>query len=147
MDGKQEIAKAVGEVAKLGGKCSELVEKVGGFVADVLKGPADEISVIVTDKLRFVRWRRLDKMADEVNQILESKGVKDTRAVAPKLALPIFEDASLEEDQELQKLWNQLLANAMDPSFNSEIRYGFIDMIKGITGKEAQLINRFYVAL
>ena len=63
------------------------------------------------------------------------------------MALPIFENSSLEEDSEIQQLWNHLLANAMDPSFNNEIRYGFIDMIKGITGKEARILSELYSAL
>ena len=71
----------------------------------------------------------------------------DTRAVPPKLALPIFEDASLEDDPNIQHMWNHLLANAMNPDFNSEIRYGFLDMIKGITAKEAMLLNKFYGSL
>ena len=32
----------------------------------------------------------------------------------------------------------------MNPQFNDEIRYGFIEMIKNITGIEAYLLNNFY---
>jgi len=102
---------------------------------------------MITDKLRFVRWKRLANMADEVNAILVQKGITATRAIPPKIALPLIEQASLEEDPDLQTLWNHLLANAMDPSFNDEIRYGFIDMIKNITGMEAALLNTLYDAL
>jgi hypothetical protein len=86
-------------------------------------------------------------MGDEVNSILLAKQVTYTRAVPPKIALPIMEEASLEEDPNLQKLWNHLLANAMTPTFNDEIRYGYIDMIKGITGVEAKPLNELYNAL
>lgn len=71
----------------------------------------------------------------------------ETRSVPSKLALPIFEEGSLEEDVNLQHLWSHLLANAMDPKFNGELRYGFIEMIKGITGIEAKLLNQFYEIL
>jgi len=88
-------------------------------------------------------------MAEEVTHILEQRGVsaQQTIGVAPKLALPIIEESSLEDDPDIQKLWNHLLANAMDPNFNDEIRYGFIDMIKGITGIEAKIIDGFYASL
>ena len=102
---------------------------------------------MVTDKLRFVRWQRLVAMSDEVNKILEDRGVHETKSVPPKLALPIFEESSLEHDPSLQHLWNHLLANAMDPKFNGELRYGFIDMIKNVTGIEAAILNNFYEIL
>jgi len=142
-----EIAKAIKETAKLGEKSLEIAEKASGFLAKVFKEPIAEFGGLITDKLRFVRWKRMVAMSDEINQILEKKGVKETKAVPPKLALPIFENSSLEEDPDIQHLWNHLLANAMDPSFNDEIRYGFIEMIKNITGKEALLLDHFYKIL
>jgi len=147
MSETEEIAKAVQSVAKFGEKSLETSEKVGGFFAKVFKEPVAEVSGMITDKLRFVRWQRLVKMSDDVNAILEGRGVLDARAVPPKLALPIFEEGSLEEDENLQKLWSQLLANAMDPNFNGELRYGFVDIIKNITGTEVAILNCFYKIL
>src|ERR1035437_6562922 len=142
-----EIAKAIQEAAKLGEKGLEIADKAGSFFAKILKEPAEEISGMINDKLRFIRWKRLVQIADEVNKILEGKNITDTRSVPPKIALPILEEATLEEDPNLQNLWNHLLANAMDPKFNDEIRYGFIEMIKGITGLEAKLLYEFYQIL
>jgi len=147
MSEPEEIAKAIQESAKLGEKGLEIAEKAGSFFAKVFKEPINEISGMITDKLRFIRWKRMVQMADEVNKILEEKGVEETRAVPPKIALPIFEEASLEDDPNLQYLWNHLLANAMNPTFNDELRYGFIDMIKNITGIEARILNDFYEVL
>jgi hypothetical protein len=147
MSDAEEIAKAVQSVAKFGDKALETSQKVGGFFARVFKEPIAEVSGMVTDKLRFVRWQRLVAMSDEVNKILEDRGIKDTKSVPPKLALPILEESSLEHDPSLQHLWNHLLANAMDPKFNGELRYGFIDMIKNITGIEALILNNFYEIL
>lgn len=147
MSDPEEISKVVQSVAMFGEKSLEVSQKVGEFFARVFKEPIAEISTMVTDKLRFVRWRRLVQMTDEVNKILESRGVKETRAIPPKLALPIFEEGSLEEDSSLQHLWNHLLANAMNPDFNDEIRQGFIDIIKNITGIEALILEHFYEIL
>jgi hypothetical protein len=147
MSDAEEIAKAVQSVANFGDKALETSQKVGGFFARVFKEPIAEVSGMVTDKLRFVRWQRLVAMSDEVNKILEERGVHETKSVPPKLALPIFEESSLEQDPNLQHLWNHLLANAMDPKFNGELRYGFIDMIKNVTGIEAAILNNFYEIL
>jgi len=147
MSEAEEIAKAIQESAKLGEKGLEIADKAGSFFAKVFREPINEISGMITDKLRFVRWRRLVQMSDEVNALLEGRGIKETRAVPPKLALPILEEGSLEEDGTLQGLWNQLLANAMDPEFNGELRYGFVDMIKNITGIEVAILSNLYVTL
>jgi len=147
MSEAEEIAKAIQESAKLGEKGLEIADKAGSFFAKVFKEPINEITGMITDKLRFIRWKRMVQMADEVNKILEEKNIKDTRTVPPKIALPIIEEASLEDDPNLQYLWNHLLANAMNPKFNDEIRYGFIEMIKGITAREARLLNEFYGSL
>lgn len=140
----EEIAKAIQKTANLGKKSLETAEIAGGFFAKVFKEPIAEISGLITETLRFVRWKRVLNMSDEVNQILAERGVVDTKAVSFKIALPIFENSSLEDDPNIQVLWNHLLANAMDPQFNDEVRYGFIEMIKNITGVEAQLLNNFY---
>lgn len=147
MTDAEEIAKAIQASAKFGERGLETAEKAGGFFARVFKAPIDEVSGMITDKLRFVRWKRLIKMSEEVDEILKAKGIKETRAVPPKLALPIMEDASIEDDPRIQHLWNHLLANAMNPEFNDDIRYGFIEMIKNITAVEASLLNTFYGVL
>ncbi|MCE5270808.1 DUF4393 domain-containing protein [bacterium] len=140
----EEIAKAVQEAAKLGNVSIDTVQKIGGFIAKVFKEPFAELSGIVTDRLKFIRWQRLLKMVDDVNRKLTEKGITNTRAVPPKLALPIFEESSLEEDDNLHSLWSNLLANAMDPNFDNEIRYGYVEMIKNITPTEAQILKCIY---
>lgn len=147
MSETEEIAKAVQGVAKFGERSIEFSAKLGGFFSRVFKEPIQEVTGMITDKLRFVRWKRLLNMSDEVGKILESRGVTETRAVPPKLALPIFEEGSIEEDENLQYMWSHLLANAMDPKFNGELRYGFVDIIKNITGIEATILNNFYEIL
>ncbi len=81
MSDPEEISKVVQSVAMFGEKSLEVSQKVGEFFARVFKEPIAEISTMVTDKLRFVRWRRLVQMTDEVNKMLESRGVKETRAI------------------------------------------------------------------
>ena len=143
----EEVAKAIQESAKLGEKSLDTAVKAGNFFIKIFEEPKNEIIGMVTDKLRFIRWKRLVQMSEEVEKILLDKNIKKTRTISPKIALPIFEEATLEEDPDLQYLWNHLLANAMNPEFNDDIRYGFIDMIKGITGIEAKLLNEFYEIL
>lgn len=144
MSEAEDISKAVQQVAKFGEKVLETSEKIGRFFACVFKEPTIEIAGMVTDKLRFVRWKRLLSTIDEVNRILNKRGIQNTRAVVPKLALPIFEESSLEEDDTLHSMWNCLLANAMDSNFQHEIRYAYIEIIKNLTALDSLLLRLLY---
>ncbi len=144
MSDTEAISEAVQEVAKFGEKALETSEKIGGFFACVFKEPAIEIAGMITDKLRFVRWKRLLTTIDEVNRILGQRGIHNTRAVPPKLALPIFEESSLEEDETLHSMWNCLLANAMDTTFQHEIRYAYVEILKNLTSLDARLLRYLY---
>jgi Abortive infection alpha len=143
----EEIAKAVQKVSDLGVQAIETSEKVGGFFAQVFKEPIAEFAGILTDRLRFVRLTRLVEMQSQVNEILSSKNISDTRSVPPKFALPLLQEASLEDDTDLQRLWSRLLANAMDPKFVGDLRIGFLEMIKGLTAQDAQILEFFYGVL
>jgi len=147
MNNTEEIIKSIQEATKFGGKSLDASGKVGTFIAQVFKEPIEEVSGLITDNLRFIRWKRLVKISNEVSQIHRDKGVNSTRVVPPKIALPIFENSSLEDDPNLQTLWSHLLANAMDPKFNDDIRYGFIEIIKSLTTYEVRLLDIFYLSL
>ena len=67
----EEISKAIQEVAKFGDNGLETAQRAGSFFAKVFKSPLDEISNIIHDKLRFIRWKRLVEISGEVNKILE----------------------------------------------------------------------------
>lgn len=64
--------------------------------------------------------------------------------VPPKLALPIIENASLEEDDELQDLWATLLTSALDPNFEGTLRAAFIDIIKQVEAIDVHILNFIY---
>ena len=71
----------------------------------------------------------------------------ERRAVPPKLAIPILEESSLEEDDSLNSLWNALLANALDPDFAEEIRFAYTDIIKNLSPLDSLLMSAIYDAV
>jgi hypothetical protein len=144
MSDPKEIAKAVQSVAKTGKVAIDATRSLGEFMARVFKEPTEEIVGMLTDRLRFVRWQRMLRLSDEAQRILVARGVVDTRPVPPKLALPIFEESSLEEDDDLHQLWCNLLANAMDPDFEGELRIAFVDMIRALTAVDVCVLRHLH---
>lgn len=139
-----ETAKAAQEVAKTSKAAIEATEKLGGFLAGVTKEPLEAITGLMADKLRFMRWERQLRLYQRQIDILRERGISSPRTVPPKLALPIVMNASLEEDDELQDLWAQLLASALDPNFRGEIRSAFIDILKQLAVTDVHVLNAIY---
>lgn len=66
------------------------------------------------------------------------------QSVPPKIALPAIENASLEEDDELQDLWANLLASCHDKTLNGVVRSGFVDIIKQLEVVDVHILNYIY---
>src|SRR5688572_19256690 len=124
----KETAKAVQEVAKTTKAGIDATTKLGTFIAQVTNESIEAVTGILADKLRFIRWQRQLRIRDRLMEEIESRGIEGHfRIVAPKLALPIIENASLEEDDDLQDMWINLLASALDPSFRGRVRIAYIE--------------------
>ncbi len=140
-----ETAKAAQEVAKATTKGLEVSEKVGGFVAKVLGEPIEQAVGILGDKLKYMRWERqvrLVECVEEINKKRDNLGKEIP--VAPKLALPIIENASLEEDDSLQDLWVKLLASSQINNRNLKVRSAFIDLIKQLESRDVEFLDEIY---
>jgi len=142
-----EISKALSETAKFGTVSVETTKKMLSFLAKVFQEPIDTTVGIIGDKLKFIRWQRQVRMVDEINRILQRRGIDKTRPISPKFAIPMLEQASLEEDDSLQDIWNKLIANNLDPDFKSEIRYSYIEIIKSLNILDAKILAAMYDAL
>lgn len=142
-----ESAKAIQEVAKATRTGIEATTKLGGFVARVINEPIEHVTGIISDRLRYMRWERQFRLRDRVIENIRKRGLENEfnngqlNIVPPKLALPIIENASLEEDDELQDLWANLLTSALDPNFNGKVRAAHIDIIKQLEVIDVHLLN------
>ena len=139
-----EVAKAVAEASKFGTKSIEATEKMLGFLSKVFNESIEQAAGIVSDRLMFIRFERLVRIEKQVEQILGELNIEKTRPILPKFALPMLENASLEEDDELQDIWIKLMANAMDPHFDASFRMAYIEIIKGLTSLDVKILDLVY---
>lgn len=141
----EEIAKAGQEIAKTTSKGIEATEKLGGFLAKYVNEPFETITGMISDKLHYVRWERQLRLHDRAKEKIKERRLEDSfRVVPPKLALPIIENASLEENDELQDLWANLLVSALDPNFDGKLRTAFIDILKQLEIVDVHILNFVY---
>lgn len=140
-----ETAKAVQEVAKTTRTGIEATQQLGGFVSRIINEPVEAVVGILSDRLQFIRAERQLRLVDRWREILKERKIEGAlRIVPPKFALPIIENASLEEEDELQDLWANLLASAVDPNFKGEMRSAFIEIIKQLEVVDVHILNAIF---
>ena len=106
----EETAKASQEIAKTTGKAIDAGEKLGQFVARFISGPMEQASGIVEDKLKYLRWERQLRLMKRAEEFMKQLGMTEpSRAVPLKLAIPLLQGESLEDDDDLQDLWANCL--------------------------------------
>ncbi|WEY37765.1 Abi-alpha family protein [Paraburkholderia sp. SUR17] len=135
-----EGAKAIGEVAKTAGKVVDAARDMGGFIAKYTHGTLEQAMGIVHDKIAYARWERQYRLMDRASAFLSARGVKHPPTGIPlKLAVPLLQAATLEDDDYVQDMWAQLLVNSsIEP--NPQNR-AFISMLENMTPLDALVLN------
>jgi hypothetical protein len=138
----EEGAKAIGEIAKTGGKAIDAARDLGGFFGKVLGPAATELGQTLHDWTRLYRYQNLLRIRDKVEAIHAARRLEGkTVAVPPKYAIPMLENASLEEDDTLQDMWAGLIANATDPQKRLNLKRVFSDVLSSLEPLDGQVLR------
>ena len=115
---------------------SELAKQIGQLINDVAGPAAKEIGEMIKDEIKPYRAARQMQLAEKTARKLQEAEIKPI-AVAPKILLSVFENAGLEDDEEMHDRWATLLANAATPGFEFPISIVFVELLKQLSPKEA----------
>ncbi|WP_421955641.1 hypothetical protein [Polaromonas sp.] len=141
-DPTTEGAKALQEIAKATGKGIDAAREAGGFIAKYVHGPLEQAMGIWTDKLKYTRWERQVTFMHRANAKLDELGLSEpTHALPLKIAIPILQEGSMEEEDYLQDRWANLLVNA---SSGLEVRATYISMLRDMTSMDVQILALIY---
>ena len=140
----QETAKAAQEVAKAAPAVIEAGTELARWVGSVLGTiPEDIVGLTFGDYLKELRTRNLDRLRGKTEDILRQRGIDKPEPIDPKVAIPAFAAASMETNEELQDLWANLFANAMDPTKDVSLRNIFIETLKQFEPIDVLVLNAF----
>ncbi|MGA2226256.1 MAG: Abi-alpha family protein [Syntrophobacteraceae bacterium] len=129
------------EQAKLIQEVLKTIRGLGSFFEKALGStPEDLFGYLGGDWLRVRRAENIAKMMSCAKERLEARGVKDTKPASLTLALPILRGAADESREELRDLWARLLAAAMDPYREKDIRLGFAEAIQKMDPLDARVL-------
>lgn len=137
--------KAVTEVAKTSGKAIDASRAFGGFISKFISGPLEQGMGIFEDKLKYMRWERQVAIMEKVNKKMAERGLDcPTQAVPLKITVPLLQAASMEEDDDLQELWANLLVNAADKDNGIEVHRSYINILEELTSNDASILDKIY---
>jgi Abortive infection alpha len=143
--GTDEIIKHLPDAVNTTKELAELAEtlKLSEVVKAFFGDAADELGQTLTDRVRLYRYGRSLKMLKKAEKMAIDAGFTP-KAVPIKLLFPLLEGASLEENEDLHTMWAALLANAASPDKVTNVRLGFIAILKNIAPDEAALLKWFF---
>jgi hypothetical protein len=133
-------------LAKIGEQAISVLEtEAETFLQALITDPAKELGGLLKDKIRSIRHSNLIRIVVSAKRKLQDAGISP-REVPLKIIHPLLENASLEEDDDLQERWSNLLANAADPAHKQTIRPSFIAILKELTPKDALFLDTLFEA-
>lgn len=136
-----EQEKMIQEIAKTAGKGIDLISQIGECVS----GPAKEAIGIIQDNIAYKRWLNQMKIAEKVKMKQnEFQLVYKNKPIELKLAVPLYEAATLEEDDYLQELWANLLINSSYEESGIKLNRAYIDTLEKLSSYDAKVLMKIY---
>jgi hypothetical protein len=117
------------------------------FLKRLLGPVGDEGGKAIAHPLREWNERRAKRCFDRVQggaKLLHDAG-KTATAVPGRILLPWVEAASVEDDPDLQTMWETLLANAADPERANDILPAFVSIMRELSPVEAIVLRALYL--
>lgn len=137
-----------GGLADVPGKAISLARDVGKFASRYLDGPLEQVSGLISDKLRYIRWERQQRLFLRAEEFLREQGLTSpTRRIPLSLGIPLLEGGSLEENDGLQDWWARLLANSASSSSGIEGHPIFASILQRLSPFDALVMEKIYSKL
>jgi len=137
-------AKAISDVAKTAKTFIKATQQLGGFMAKFVAGPSQEVSLYIQERIRFARFERQVRFLEKATEMLNDSGIKELRAIPLKTIVPLIEAAALEEDDELQDRWANLLINAADQEHIENVTRSHISILSQLSALEVRILEVVY---
>jgi hypothetical protein len=122
----------------------ELEPAVQAFAeAAGLFGPVREFALWATDLIRYRRAPHQAKLLMRAAEKIKASGLPPS-AVEDRLLRAVLEDGAMEDDEDMQERWANLLANASTGAAN--VKAAFPTILAELDPRDAQLLDAVFVA-
>jgi hypothetical protein len=122
----------------------DIIVRLSDFFDKYLGSPAVQMGEIAGDWMKYFRYKNMLAIFDKVQKLHRQRKLAGKPIpLSQRIAIPLLEAASAEDDETLQELWANLITNSTDPSTSGQLHPSFIEIIKQLTPYEAKIIQLF----
>ena len=89
------------------------------FINKLVSPSIEELGLLMKDQISYWRFNNQVKILNKAKSVCEKNSI-NVKAISPKILCPYLEKASLEDDDDLQNKWANLLVNMVDSEQNIE---------------------------
>ncbi|MCU4156588.1 DUF4393 domain-containing protein [Carboxylicivirga sp. A043] len=93
------------------------LELAKDFLTKIIGPSAEEIGLLMSDNIRFFRFKNQVKILTKAQEYIVRKNIS-LQQIPVKVLVPLLENASLEENEELQVKWSNMICNMVDAETN-----------------------------
>jgi hypothetical protein len=119
----------------------QALQPIGEMLRKIVGPLADEMGESLGVVAKHYRYKLAVKMYQKTERMLMDAGI-NPHAVPPRLFLPMIENASMQDDEDLHTRWAALLANAA--ASPDSVHPSFIEVLRQLTPKDAKLLDELY---
>ena len=144
-DAPYDYAAAAEEGAKAVQRVTDVARDLGGYLATVSQGLPETVFGIINDRLKLFRAERAIGYYSRLRTTITAAkfDLSKLRPPSPSIEIPLLEAATLEDREELQDLWDRLLAAAILPSTRNRVRARHVEILKRLEPFDALLLENF----
>ncbi|MCD4756792.1 MAG: DUF4393 domain-containing protein [Arcobacteraceae bacterium] len=141
----ESTSKAIQETAKTTGKGIDAIKQFGEWLAPYIGGSVEQAYGIFEDKLKYMRWSNQVDLMVKAEKKVQKLGLENKIKPLPlKIAIPLIEASSLEEDPYLKDLWVNLLVNSSSEDNDFTLERSYISVLEQLSSFEAKVLNTIY---
>lgn len=139
----KEVAKATRAVAETAGKVVDFADGVSTYSTRLIGDALAEGGGILHDQIKHWRKMRMLDLEAKFNAACVARNLdpETMRPLSLGQTVRILESASLEETDEVQQLWAELLANTVDPRSGITFKKLYVSLLREIGPAEAALLQ------
>ena len=113
------------------------------FLKKLLGPTISETGELIADQIRYRRFRNQVIIFTKAKELL-LKNHLEPNSINLKTLSPLLEFSSLEEEEDLQNIWANVIANISSYDTEQAINLKCIEVLKSITPNEIILLDRFF---
>jgi hypothetical protein len=87
------------------------------FIGKLIGPSAEELGLFLSDNIKYLRYKNQIRILLKARKYVQDRNIS-TKEIPLKILVPLLENSSLEENEELQEKWAVMITNLCDSDFN-----------------------------